>query len=214
MKEKRCKRKLRTKFFVSLFVVFFVVVILFVYIELVVNPMVLRLAEAEVDSVATTVISDAIFDVVTKEGVGYSDLVNITYDSDGKITSIVSNMEKMNYLARELSTKSQIYLDNMGDLGVKVAIGAFTGMESLSTFGPKVNVRMTPIGSVITSFNSNFISAGINQTRHSIYVDVKTVISVILPTSSKKIDFLTSALLCENIIVGDVPTVYLQNTSS
>ena len=175
--------------------------------------MVLRIAEAEIDSVATTRISDAIFDVVNQNGVDYSDLVKISYDSDGNVSSIISNMEKMNFLSRELSTKSQILLDQMGELGVKISLGAFTGFASPSYFGPKINIIMTPIGSVVSKFNSSFLSAGINQTRHSIYVDVDTVISVILPTSSKKIKFVTSALVCENIIVGKVPSVYLQGVN-
>lgn len=176
---------------------------------MVVNPMVLRIAQAEVDSVATTAISDAIFEVVNDENIDYNDIVNISYDESGAITSITSNMEKMNYLARQLSTKAQILLDNLGDLGVKIALGAFTGLEALAAIGPKVDVKMTPIGSVITTFNSSFDSAGINQTKHSIYVDVNTSVNIVLPTSSKKMTFLTSAIICESIIIGKVPNVYV-----
>lgn len=122
-------------------------------------------------------------------------------------------MEKINYLARELSTKAQILLDQMGGAGVKVALGAFTGLDVFTQFGPDVTLRMMPIGSVITSFTSTFESAGINQTKHSIFIDVNTSISVILPTSSKRLHFVTSALVCESIIVGKVPIVYLDNSN-
>ena len=191
----------------SFFFAFFVLAV--VYLELVINPMVLRLAEAEVDSVATTMISDAIFEVVNESGYNYDDLVNISYDSTGSIVAITSNIEKMNHLARELSTRSQILLDEMGDLGVKVALGAFTGFESLASIGPKISLKMTPIGSVITNFNSNFVSAGINQTKHSIFVDINTSVNIVLPTSNKKMAFVTSAIICESIIIGKVPNVYL-----
>lgn len=211
MEEKKSKlKKIKTKFFISLFSILFIVVLLFLYMELVVNPMVLNIAYAKVDSLATTAISDAIFNVVNQSGTNYDDLVNITYDNENNISSITANMEKINFLARELSTKAQIYLDNIGQCGVEIPLGAFTGLEALSQVGPDISLRMTPIGSVITTFNTTFDSAGINQTRHSIFVDVNTVISVILPTSSQKITFVTSALVCESIIVGKVPDVYLQ----
>ena len=161
------------------------------------------------DSIATTAVSDAIFDVINNEQADYSSVINVSYASDGSITSITSNMEKMNYISRDISTKSQIYLDNLGQIGFKVALGAFTGLEFMSNIGPKITLRMTPIGSVITSFRSSFEEAGINQTKQSIFVDVNTLIGVILPTSSQKINFVTSALLCESVIVGKVPNVYL-----
>ena len=205
----RKKRRFKAKLFVILSIFFVVFVLVFIYFEMVVNPMVLRIAQAEVDSVATTAISDAIFEVVNDENIDYNDIVNISYDESGAITSITSNMEKMNYLARQLSTKAQILLDNLGDLGVKIALGAFTGLEALAAIGPKVDVKMTPIGSVITTFNSSFDSAGINQTKHSIYVDVNTSVNIVLPTSSKKMTFLTSAIICESIIIGKVPNVYV-----
>lgn len=190
-----------------------IIVLSFFYLEIVVNPIVIRIASAKVDSIATTAISDAIYDVVSEDGVSYDDFINISYDSSGNISVITSNVEKMNTFARNLSTKSQILLDEMEQISIKVPVGAFTGLEALSSVGPEVNLRMIPIGSVITSFRTNFDSAGINQTRHSIFVDVNTIISVILPTSSKKIEFLTSALVCESVIVGKVPNFYLNGGS-
>ena len=210
MFKKKCKKvRAKTKFYLSLFAFFLMIVLFFCYAEIVVNPMILRVAQAEVDSVATTSISDAIFDVINDQNADYSSVINVAYNNEGNITSITSNMEKMNFIAREISTKSQIYLDNLGQIGVKVSLGAFTGFEVFANLGPKISLKMTPIGSVITSFRSSFDEAGINQTRHSIYVDVNTVIGVILPTSSQKMNFVTSALLCESVIVGKVPSVYL-----
>lgn len=205
----KCKKRIKAKLFFCFFAILTIVVLLFIYFEMVVNPMVVRIASAKVDSVATTAISDAIYDVICENELKYSDFVNISYDSSGNITSITSNVDKMNLFARDLSTKSQIYLDNIGKLSVNIPLGAFTGLEAFSSIGPEISLKMLPIGSVITSFRTSFDYAGINQTRHSIYVDASTILSVILPTSSKKLEFVTSALVCESVIVGKVPSVYL-----
>ncbi len=188
-------------------VIALVIAICFIYIEVVVNPIILNIAEAQVDSLGTTAVSDAIFEVINNENVSYNDLVTITYDDDNTVSSIVANMEKLNHLAREVSTKAQILLDEMADKTVKVNLGAFTGFEAFAQYGPKINLSLMPIGSVITTFDSIFETAGINQTKHSIYVDVNTMISVVLPTSTKKITFVTSALVCECVIVGKVPDI-------
>lgn len=188
-------------------VIALVIAICFIYIEVVVNPIILNIAEAQIDSFGTTAVSDAIFEVINNENVNYNDLITITYDHDNSVSSIVANMEKLNYLAREVSTKAQILLDEIADKSVKINLGAFTGLEAFAQYGPKINLSLMPIGSVITTFDSIFETAGINQTKHSIYVDVNTIISVVLPTSTKKITFVTSALVCECVIVGKVPDI-------
>lgn len=188
-------------------VIVVLIAIAFIFVEVVVNPIILNVVEAQVDSLGTTAISDAIYEVVNKEGISYDDLVKITYDKDDSVASIVANMEKLNHLAREVSTKAQALLDEMSGQSVKVPLGVFTGLEVFAQYGPKINLSLMPIGSVITTFDSVFETAGINQTKHSIYVDVNTVISVVLPTSTKKIAFVTSALVCECVIVGKVPDI-------
>ena len=188
-------------------VIVVLIAIAFIFVEVVVNPIILNVVEAQVDSLGTTAVSDAIYEVVNKEGISYNDLVKITYDKDDSVASIVANMEKLNHLAREVSTKAQVLLDEMSGQSVKVPLGVFTGLEVFAQYGPKINLSLMPIGSVITTFDSVFETAGINQTKHSIYVDVNTVISVVLPTSTKKIAFVTSALVCECVIVGKVPDI-------
>lgn len=188
-------------------VIVVLITIAFIFVEVVVNPIILNVVEAQVDSLGTTAVSDAIYEVVNKEEISYDDLVKITYDKDDSVASIVANMEKLNHLAREVSTKAQALLDEMSGQSVKVPLGVFTGLEVFAQYGPKINLSLMPIGSVITTFDSVFETAGINQTKHSIYVDVNTVISVVLPTSTKKIAFVTSALVCECVIVGKVPDI-------
>lgn len=212
--EKQKTKKIKTRFFICLSILFFICVLVFLHLELVVNPIILNIAEAQIDSLGTTAVNDAIFEVINSGEVDYNDIIEIQYDSNNNISSISTNMEKINYLARELAAKAQIYFDKMGGEGFQVAIGAFTGLEVFSQFGPSVTFRLVPIGSFLVKFKSEFQSAGINQTRHAVYVDIDTSISVILPTSSKKICFVTSALVCENIIVGKVPSVYLEGSNA
>lgn len=202
-------KKIKTKVVITLVVVLLLFVIVFIYLDLVVNPIIIKIAESKIDSVATTAVSDAIFVVVNDGNIDYNDLVDIKYDSEGNIQSISSNTVKMNYFARELSAKAQLYLDKIAGEGISIPIGAFTGMPIFSDLGPSYNLKLYPIGSNITSFSSKFTSAGINQTMHSIYIDINASMSVILPTRTQKIEFVTSALVCETIIVGKIPSVYL-----
>lgn len=66
-----------------------------------------------------------------------------------------------------------------------------------------------PIGNVLCKFSSKFTSAGINQTLHSIFVDVQTSVSIILPTRTVQVGGSSQVLIAESVIVGKVPDVYL-----
>jgi len=75
--------------------------------------------------------------------------------------------------------------------------------------GPKINVRVIPTGSVETDFESEFVSAGINQTRHRIYLEVKTTVGIVVPFTDKKTEITTRIPVAETVIIGDVPEFYI-----
>ena len=64
---------------------------------------------------------------------------------------------------------------------------------------------MTLSGNVSADFNSSFESAGINQTKHQIYLDVKTSVYSFLPGFRTTTDVETNILVAETVIVGAVP---------
>lgn len=206
-KNKRLSRK--AKAYICLGSVLFVLLCSFLYFQYVVSPLVVSVSYAQVDSIATTMVSDAIYDVLQEQDYEYYDFMEISKLDDGSISFISANTITLNNFARLLSTKAQIYLDRVGSYPVAIPLGSFTGVTALSGIGPKVNVSIVPVGSIITSFRSNFVDAGINQTIHSLYIDVNVTLSVILPLTTKNMAFVTQVLICEHFINGKVPEVYL-----
>ncbi len=69
---------------------------------------------------------------------------------------------------------------------------------------------MTPVGTVNCSFVSTFEAAGINQTLHRVYINVESVVDLIIPTAHTQVVTTTPVLLCESIIIGKVQQTYLQ----
>lgn len=215
MKKVKNKRlSLKVKAYICLGCVLFFLLTVFLYFNFIVGPLVVEVSRAQVDSVATTAVSDAIYDVIQEEGYTYQDFINVEYATDNTVSSITANAIELNNFARELSTLIQIYLDDVGEHDISVPLGTFTGITALSGIGPKIKINIVPIGSVITSFSSSFESAGINQTKHALYIDANISISVVLPLTTKRVDFVTQVLICENIIVGKVPEFYFSSGNS
>ena len=183
------------------------------YIFLVVNPVVVEATRASIFSLSTSAVSDAVFDVLTEENLSYKDIVTIDKNSDGNVSHIYLDTVKLNVIARRFYQVAQTYLNKMGECGVMVSLGTFTGIPFLSGIGPEVNLKLTPIGAMTSTFESKFVSAGINQTSHSIFVRLYASVSLILPSYSQTIDSVTEVLVAENIIVGDIPQFYFSSAS-
>ena len=190
------------------------VVCVFVYIYCVVNPVVINATRQTILSLSTSAVNDAVFEVLAKNNLTYDDLVLVEYDVNGDVIMISLNTVELNKLTREIYQVSQQKLDIMGNKGVEVSLGTFTGFPILSGYGPVINLKLVPVGAVSANFSSSFKSAGINQTNHSLYVKLFASVSLILPAYSSTIDCTTEVLVAESVIVGDVPDVYLGSNNS
>lgn len=184
---------------------------IFAYLILIVDPIIIKSTIAQIDSYATTQISKAIKTTLENTSFDYSDFVNITYTTSGEVSSITTNTANLNMFSRLVDIKSQDLIDEIADMGVEIAIGTFTGFSFLIGRGTKIHFNLVPIGSLLTKFNSTFQSAGINQTLHTLNISINTSIVVVMPLKSETITFSTEVLVCENLIVGKVPNVYLES---
>ncbi len=160
-------------------------------------------------SITTVAVNDAIYYTLS-DNLRYEDLITVSSDKEGNILAITSNALQINRIARDAAYMSQQNLDKMSEAGIEVPLGAFTGVEAWAGFGPKMNIKIIPISNVECRFVSEFEEAGINQTKHSIYLEIVADISIILPSETSNFASLTQVLICESVLVGKVPDTYLQ----
>lgn len=86
--------------------------------------------------------------------------------------------------------------------------GSFTGFKLLSGRGPGIKIRISSIGNVKTNLKSEFISQGINQTLHRIYLQVDCEVSILTPFDNITQSISNQVLIAENVIVGHIPDTY------
>lgn len=78
----------------------------------------------------------------------------------------------------------------------------------MSGRGPGVKIRISSIGSVETDLKSEFLSQGINQTLHRVFLDVKCKVAILTPFQDIEKEITNQILLIENVIVGNIPDTY------
>ena len=74
--------------------------------------------------------------------------------------------------------------------------------------GPNENIKMEVVGDLDTDLKSEFISAGINQTLHRIYLEIKCKVVILTPFETIEQEIFNQVLLAEGLIIGEVPSSY------
>ena len=185
------------------------IIALAVFVQKNVTGVLKSIAEASMRSITTVAVNDAVYYTLSDQ-IRYEDLVNVERVGAGAIVAITSNSFQINRIARDTAYMSQQNLSKMSEGGVEVPLGAFTGVEAWAGFGPKIGVKIIPISNVACRFVSEFTDAGINQTKHSIYLEIVADISIVMPSGTSNFSSLTEVLVCESVLLGKVPDTYLQ----
>lgn len=167
-----------------------------------------KIAEYRVKSIVTRAVSSAV-DENFPENINYNDIVSISKAENGKITSIQTDVGKLNRIFAKVSLSVQDKLSELEKEKISIPLGAILGNRLFATEGPNINLGIIPYGNVETDFKSEFNSAGINQTKHRIYLLVRTEVGVGIPFIEKKTVVTTSLPVAETVIVGEVPGSYI-----
>lgn len=185
-------------------------VVVVVWMVVVVNPVVFNYAQAGLDAIAVQAINYSIADVVRTDT--YSNLTDIRRDNSGTITSISADAVTMNLLAVKVSSRAQEYLGTKSGEGIPVPLGTFSGIPFLVGRGSAINLNLKLVGAVNCNFESEFKTAGINQTEHKITLRSYAVVDIILPFYTKRTNVVVEMLFADSIIVGEVPEFMLTHT--
>lgn len=160
----------------------------------------------ETKKIGTMILNDISTQVL--KGVDYNDLIIVSRDTNDKITMVKSNVILINILASDIAYKIQEKLNELEKEDIGIPLGVLTGMKIFSASGPDMNIKVMPIGSVVTNFRSELASAGINQTIHRLYLDVECEVSILTAYGSTDTKILNQVLFAENIIIGEIPDSY------
>lgn len=181
-----------------------------VYLEVRLKPVVREMAVARSRTIATRVISEAIHQTISDQNVTYDELVSFEKTEEGMISAVKTNIIKVNQLKSSLSMSILDRLSQIEEDELAIPIGSIVNGDLFSGRGFKIKIKLIPIGSVSTDITNSFTSAGINQTLHKINMEVRAVISLILPTLSTNVDIVNSVCIAETVIVGQVPSAYTE----
>jgi len=184
--------------------------VIFLFLELLIlaesrlRPAIVSVAELKADNLATDAVNQAILEQVSR-GTFYKELLQIEQDESGRIFMAELNTGNINKIMSETTIATQEALLEISSEPFLIPIGEIFDYYLLATYGPRIPVKLIPAGRVNTCLTDSFESAGINQVRHKIYLDIITEVRIVIPFFSNELEVHTTVPLADTIYLGEVP---------
>lgn len=174
-----------------------------------VRPILKSLAVSRASTYASTTINNAVGKVLALDSISYDTLMSFDKDENGNIIAVKSNTAAVNKLKYDTirEIQNEFAHSSGGDIGIP--LGNIIGGVLFTNRGPRVNVRVEPIGSINAEIKSVFSSAGINQTHQQIMLNIDANITIIMPSCTVSKEVLSSVCIADTVIVGSVPGSYV-----
>ncbi len=167
-----------------------------------------QMALSDASDTITATINNKINEKMREGQYTYDYFVTLQKDNTGKITAISANMARINTLSSEI-LQEVIAATNSGQMNENIPLGNLLGSNLLLGRGPKIPVKITMLTSSFADFRNEIESAGINQVKHQIILEVKVQIDVMMPWEVMSTEVVSEVLIAETVLVGDVPDAYL-----
>lgn len=180
-----------------------------IFVEINLSPAIAAVAEAKTKLAVTKIINEAIHNRIVGK-VSYHDMMEIHKDSQDKIVLMMPNTVKINQLVTETTLEIEKELDTLKNQGLSLPLGLITGSSLFANTGPLINIGVKPVGVIVVDLIDEFVEAGINQTKHRIFLDIKTELKIIVPMMSSVINVSMQVPVTESIIIGPVPQWYMK----
>lgn len=133
----------------------------------------------------------------------------VIYGEDGQVLSIETDTVALTGIKTSFAGELNRLLNEYGNtIRISVPLGTLIGNEYTIGRGPKISFRLQYSWSVTTDLESSFGEAGINNSLHTITMNVTNHLFIVIPWGNSVQDVSTEYILAETVIVGKVPEAY------
>ncbi len=172
------------------------------------HPVIITNAVSVAETIMLNSANEAVVSILEAEDFTYDDIVNLTYNSDGYVTSLEIDIYEVNFLKSKISNEVASIVSSRENYDFGIPIGTFFNNDFTNGLGPKIKFNMQITTTAFVDFSQEFESAGINQVLHIIKVDMKIKGSLVIAGYTKGIETSTSAIAAQTVIVGKTPDAF------
>lgn len=208
MEDKTIKKRVFKKLVVTITVIGIILsVVIFVYsVEKYVMPVAAELCLNNAKSLANDIINEAVRTVLAKHEEEFKEIFRM--NNGNSVTMITVDTKFVNAICTEISDYINKEMYDLDNNNVSVPYGAASGISFMANKGPKIVFEIMPDGNSEVDYETEFVSAGINQTNYKIWLTVEISVSLINPIYEKNMIMTRKIMLADMVINGEVPDYY------
>lgn len=171
-----------------------------------IRPTIIGVMENRLSTIAVCEINKCVADVLKE--VSYEDIMDTMYTDAGYVTSISLNSVDVNKIKSNLVLDINKRINDISKDRVNIPLGSLLGNEFMTGLGPDIPAYIAPYGFVNVEFKDEFVSVGINQVKHVVYLTIKADMSMIMAFVKCSKTVSTDILVAQTVISGQVPDFY------
>ena len=153
-------------------------------------------------------INNLMQDEVFSDPETYENMVILERDSENHVTALRTDVIAIGQIKAELVNGLFDRLEDLEQTTVVVPLGSLFAPNFFSGMGPVVDVGMAGLTQMEAEFVSAFSSAGINQTRHNIIIEIHAGFRILTPFGGENREIVSRYPVTDTVIVGTVPERY------
>lgn len=206
MKLKNKNNKHKKIIVIIFFILIFTFISLYFYDKKVSNVLI-KYAKIESKKVGIDIISKGVSDEIVKV-LDRNDIFSVDKDNNGNIELIHYNTKVVNEI---LSVTSKVVMNNFKEIEEKnegivsyIPMGIVTNNLFLENLGPKVPVKLSPVGNVLTSLKTDVKNYGVNSALVQISVRIEANVDILIPLKTGEIKIVNEVPVSIKIIEGNV----------
>ena len=168
----------------------------------------IQIAVSDACDIVTGQVNNVIAQVMAEGEYDGESFVSLEKNEAGEISAVSSNMARINAISAEILDRVIGATENR-TIEVRVPLGNLTGVSLLMGRGPGVPVEIIMMTSSRVEFQNNVVTAGINQTKHQLVLEVIVDIDILIPWGTESAQVVTEVMISDVVVVGKVPGTYM-----
>ncbi len=202
----RRKREKNGKLIICIILIFAIIVLSVTYYLM--QPVILKYATSVAETIMLNCANEAIVNVLSNGNITYKDIVLLTNNSEGYVTSLEIDVLQVNNLKSKISSEMARLIDMKERYDIGVPLGSFFGNSYTNGFGPDIVFKMQITTTCFVDFSHEFRAAGINQVLHIVNVNIDIKGNFVIIGYDKNINVSTTAIAAQTVIVGKTPDAF------
>lgn len=207
MRYRKRSNRSQCRLFIFLLSAVIIVLIAIIKTEKSIKPVAELQSEHIAQKTASQIIEKTVSDYLEANRFTYSDFAAVLYDNEKKVSAIETIPYNINKVQSELGALINKNLEKNCGKAAEIPVGSLMNSNILAGKGPKINIRISPVGSAQIKIENEFSSGGLNQTCHRISAVITVKMTSSVPLYSFDINTEFEFILAENVIVGRVPEI-------